>query len=71
MDPHLSVRQVYGAIIAQIPIKGIEGTAGGLLDELDTLDGLVDVDVQLPILNDFRAQLRQALGENMPHNLPP
>ena len=69
MDPHLSVRQAYGVIIAQIPIKGIEGTAGGLLDELDTLNGLVDVDGQLPILSEFRTQLRQALGEGMPHGL--
>ena len=71
MITHLSIRQVYGVIIVQIPIKGIEGTAGGLLDELDILNGLVDIDEKLPILSEFRAQLRQALGEGMPPNLPP
>ena len=66
-QPQISVRQAYGMIIAQIPIKGIEKTAGGLLDDIDALEGgLIDINTQCPTLSAFRRQLRQALGESMP-----
>lgn len=68
----LSIRQVYGVISAQIPLGNNESQAGALLEELDAIDGgLIDIDQQFPTLSEFRAQLRQALGENMPFNRPP